>query len=209
MTKTGKLFLVEGLDLAGKTSACKNLVVRLQPRPEYRRNAFAEKNTLYLAADDLRRSNGLDGHYLGHAYLAAAALDVALFQPPESVRVQESTIALRSMAHYRARGEHDLADGFARLMARPDFPQVRGAVVLTASLAVRRERLEMRRNEAPDEVAPDDLVVITTPNLFLRMEEILIDEAIRQFGATILDTTDLNKEQVVAALAEAYDEAVQ
>lgn len=209
MITTSKLFLVEGLDLAGKTSACKTLVARLQPRPEYRRNAFSEKNTLYLAVDDLRRSSGLDGHYLGHAYLAAAALDVALFQPPESVRVQESTIALRSMAHYRARGEHDLADGFGRLIAQPDFPVVHRAVVLTASLEARRERLEMRRLEAPEEIAPDDLAVIATPDLFLRMEEILIGEAVRLFGATIIDTTDLNKDQVVAALAAAYDEAVQ
>ncbi len=66
MTQTGKLFLVDGLDLAGKTSACKNLVARLQPRPEYRRNAPAEKNRLYLAADDLRRSSGFDSHFLGH-----------------------------------------------------------------------------------------------------------------------------------------------
>ncbi len=209
MTQTGKLFIVEGLDLAGKTSACKNLVARLRPRHEYQRNAFAEKNTLYLAADDLRRADGLDGRYLGHAYLAAAALDVALFQPPKSVRIQESTIVLRSLAHYRARGVHDLADGFARIMDRPGFPQICGAVVLTASLAVRRERLDMRRQEAPDEIAPDDLAVITTPDLFLRMEEILIGEAVSRFGATIIDTSDLDKEQVVAALVLAYGEAAK
>jgi len=45
MTQNGKIFLVEGLDLAGKTSACKNLVARFQPRSEYQRNAFAEKKT--------------------------------------------------------------------------------------------------------------------------------------------------------------------
>ncbi len=78
-----------------------------------------------------------------------------------------------------------------------------------ASLVIRRERLDMRRREAPNEVAPDDLAVIAAPDLFLRMEEILIGETVKQFGATIIDTTDLNKEQGVAALAAAYDEAIQ
>ena len=204
MTQNGKIFLVEGLDLAGKTSACKNLVARLKPRPEYQRNAFAEKNTLYLAADDLRRADALDGRHLGYAYLAAAALDVVLFRQPEGARVQESTITLRSLAHYRARGDHEMADGFARLMDQANFPKISGAVVLTASLEVRRARLEMRRQEAPDEIAPDDLAVISTPDLFLRMEEILIGETVQRFGATIIDTTILDKEQVAAALTTAF-----
>lgn len=204
MTQNGKIFLVEGLDLAGKTSACKKLMARLQPRPEYQRNAFAEKNTLYLAADDLRRADGLDGQHLGHAYLAAAALDIALFRQPQGARIQESTITLRSLGHYRARGEHDLADGFARLMDQANFPQIDGAVVLTASLEVRRARLEMRRQEAPEEIAPDDLAVIRTPDLFRRMEDILIREAVRRYGATIIDTSALSKDEVVAALAAVF-----
>lgn len=209
MKQIGKLFLVEGLDLAGKTSACKTMVARFHPHVEYRRNAFAKGNMLYLAADDLRRADSLDGRYLGHAYLAAAALDVTLFRPPMGGRLQESTIALRSQAHYQARGEYDLANGFARLMDQPDYPRVCGAVVLVASLDVRRARLEMRRLEAPDEIAPDDLAVIATPELFLRMEEILIGVAVQRFGATIIDTTDLEKEQVVAAVTAAYSAAIQ
>ncbi len=204
MTNIGNLFLVEGLDLAGKTSACKSLVARLQPRPEYRRNAFAERNALYLAADDLRRTDGLDSRHLGHAYLAAAALDVALFRPPRKARIQESTIALRSLCLYRARGEDDLADGFNRLLDHKSFPQVEATVVLTASLDVRRARLEMRRRESPDEIAPDDLAVIRTPDLFLRMEDILIDECVRRFRAKIVDTSALGKDEVVDALATAF-----
>ncbi|TPI27873.1 hypothetical protein FJ414_28210 [Mesorhizobium sp. B3-1-6] len=96
---------MEGIDLRGKTSACKSLMARFQPRLEYRRNAFAGKNTLYVAADDLRRAYGLDSRHLGHAYLAAAALDVAWFRPPRAVRIQESMICTRSLAHHRARAK--------------------------------------------------------------------------------------------------------
>ena len=77
MTTNAKLFLVEGPDLAGKTSACNKLAVRISPRPEHGGNALSGKNALYDAADDLRKADGLDGAYLGHAYLAAAALESA------------------------------------------------------------------------------------------------------------------------------------
>lgn len=205
MTTNAKLFLVEGLDLAGKTSACNKLVERLSPRPEHSRNALSGENALYRAADDLRRAEGLDGAFLGHAYLAAAALDMRLFKPPQQCRIQESTIALRNYAHYKARGEDTLADGFARILDDPRYPRFDAAVVLTASLAERRKRLNKRRKEAPDEIAPDDLAVIKTPDLFLRMEEILVEDAKNRFGAIVLDTTGqgLGQEEVVDAVAVA------
>lgn len=204
MTTNPKLFLVEGLDLAGKTSACNKLVARFTPPPSHSRNAFARHNALYLAADELRLSDGLDGDYLGHAYLAAAALDMRLFEPPRGIRIQESTIALRSYAHYKARGEDALADGFARILDDPCYPRFEAAVVLTASLEERLKRLDKRRREAPDEIAPDDLAVIRTPELFLRMEQILVEEARKRFGAVILDTTGqgLGQDEVVVAVAQ-------
>jgi hypothetical protein len=203
MKTNNKLFLVEGLDLAGKTSACNKLVALMSPRPEHSRNALSGKNTLYDAADDLRKTDGIDGTYLGHAYLAAAAFDVRLFQPPRQCRIQESTIALRSYAHYKARGEDVLADGFAHILDDPQYPRFDAAVVLTASLEERRNRLEKRRMEAPDEIAPDDLAVVATPDLFIRMEEILVEEAKHRFGAVILDTTGhgLGEDEVVTTVA--------
>lgn len=205
MTENAKFVLVEGLDLAGKTSVCNRLVARLLPCPEHRRNALSEKNALYRASDSLRRADGLDGRYLGHAYLAAAALDMRLFKPPRRLRIQESTIALRSYAHYRARGEDALADGFARILDDPSYPKFDAAVVLTASLDERLKRLNKRRGEAPEEIAPDDLAVIRTPELFLRMEEVLIGEARKRFGAVVLDTTGhtFSQEEVAEAVAAA------
>lgn len=61
----------------------------------------------------------------------------------------------------------------------------------------------MWRQEARDEIAPDDLAVISTPDLFLRMKDILIGEAVRHLGAMIIGTTILQKVQVVTALTAA------
>lgn len=209
MTSSGKLFLVEGLDLAGKTSVCKSLVAWLMPRPEHCRNALASKNILYLAADELRRADELDGRYLGHAYLAAAALDMKLFRPPLVVRIQESTIALRSLCHYRARFEDQLADGFGHILDDPDYPRFDAAVVLTASLEERRARLDTRQREAPNDVAPDDLAVIRTPDLFRRMESILVEEAVERYGATVIDTSGLDKVEVVDAVAAVFTSVIE
>ena len=199
----GTMILIEGLDLAGKSSACKALVARMKPRHELRRNAFTGRNPLYTIADRLRRTEGLTEEYLGHAYLAAAAMDLALFRTAPRPRIQESTIALRSMAYYRARGQTVLADGFTRLLDDPAFPAFSRTVVLTASIEARRARLEMRRREAPDEVAPDDLAVLRTPDLFLAMEEVIVREVVCRYDAHIIDTSDLTKAEVVTAIVEA------
>ena len=61
----------------------------------------------------------------------------------------------------------------------------------------------MRRQEARDEIAPDDLAVFSTPDLFLRMKDILIGEAVQHLGAMIIGTTILQKVQVVTALTAA------
>jgi hypothetical protein len=59
----------------------------------------------------------------------------------------------------------------------------------------------MRRLEAPAEIAPDDLAVIRTPDLFRYMEKILIEEGIRRYGATVIETSGLSKDEVVKAVA--------
>ena len=54
--------------------------------------------------------------------------------------------------------------------------------------------------EAPDEVAPDDIAVIRSPDLFLRMEEIMIAEVVTRYGGKVIDTSELTKPVVVDAI---------
>ena len=71
----------------------------------------------------------------------ALALDLRQYRPPSRTTLQESTIGLRSLAHYRARGDVPLAWAFARLLDSPEHPRFDGAIVLTASIEARRRRL--------------------------------------------------------------------
>ena len=57
----------------------------------------------------------------------------------------------------------------------------------------------MRRAEAPEEVAPDDLAVVTHPETFEAMNGILIDEMRRRYGAAVIDTTSMSTAEVLMA----------
>lgn len=200
--------LIEGLDLAGKTSTCRTLVREMLPAPHHHRNALTQGNPLYEIADRLRRGRGLSGAHLGPIYAAAMALNLAQYAPPATTTIQESTIGLRSFAHYKARGMEDLAKAFATLLDDPAHPKFACSIVLTASIPARRARLEKRRSEAPSEVADDDLAVIATPDTFRRMEDILIDEATRRYRATVIDTSTMTAPEVVFAVRNVIEGAV-
>jgi hypothetical protein len=200
--------LIEGLDLAGKTSACRALVAGLSPRPEHRCNALTSGNVIYDVADQVRRAGGLHGTYLGYLYLAAMAMDLRLYSPPVRMTIQESTIGLRSFCHYQARGERRIARAFAALLDADEHPRFDRSIVLTASLEARRNRLEMRRREAPEEIADDDLAVLVAPDTFRRMDDILITEATRRFGAAVIDTSDMSMAEVVTAVGSVIAEVI-
>lgn len=198
LTISRPYILIEGLDLAGKTSICKELMGALEGRLDYRRNKLSAGNMLFDIADRFRFTRGLDAESLGHLYLAAAALDLKLYEKPRRLAVQDSTIALRSFAFYSARGMDLLASSFQRLLDR--YPEFDLSIVLTANIAVRRERLELRRLATPDEIADDDELVNREPDTFRRMEDALIEEAAARFNAVLLDTSELTLEQAVAAV---------
>lgn len=200
--------LVEGMDLAGKSAACRALVTTMSPEPDHRHNALTANNVLYRAADEVRRARGLPDGYLAHAYLAALALDLKQYKLPTRVTLQESSMGIRSVAHYRARGDARFAQAFASLLDDPAYPRFDAAIVLTANLEVRRQRLEMRRREAPQEIADDDLAVINTPAIFEQMDRILIEEVTQRYGAVVIDTSNLTKAEVVAAMKLVIEKSI-
>jgi hypothetical protein len=52
----------------------------------------------------------------------------------------------------------------------------------------------MREN--PDEVAPDDLMVLRKPEKFMAMERVLVELATTAFDATVIDTSRLSADEV-------------
>ncbi len=184
---------IEGMDLAGKTSARNRLAAQLGGWA-VRSNQLCERNVVFAVADRLRRENTLDAASLGHLFVAAVGADLQWYQPASKPLIQDSTVLLRSLAYHRVNQTPGVVEALERFL--PKHPRFTISVVLTASLKERCARLRMRRSRAPNEVADDDLMVEQDPNRFLAMERELIDIAVEHFSARVIDTSNLNELEV-------------
>jgi thymidylate kinase len=188
---------IEGMDLAGKSTATAALATAY-PDALLRRNSLIDSNPIYELADTLRRAGETSPQVLGRLYVAALAEDLERLADFDVPRIQDSTILLRSLAYNAAIGEREVVGEFLR--AADSHPRFGTSVVLTASIEARLQRLEARRREAPDEVAPDDLLVVRNPDLFREMEATLVEYALDLFNAQIIDTSNLTSAEVVESI---------
>jgi thymidylate kinase len=184
---------IEGLDLAGKTTAAAALA--RQSGAELRRNSLTTHNPIFEVADQLRRAGTATAHTLAPLYVAALRHDLNALDYPKGAVVQDSTVLLRSIAYNTAIGDHETVEDLHAMLDR--HPRYGRTIVLTASLEARGARLRMRQAAAPDEVAADDLLIHTNPAQFLMMEQTLVDIATTHFDADVLDTTPLTPAQVL------------
>jgi hypothetical protein len=127
--------------------------------------------------------------------LASVNYDIENFQKPLVDTLQDSTVSLRSIAYYVAKGNYRLADAFQK--ALKNHPLFDHSFVLTANKAKRIERLNERIKATPHLVSDLDSAIITNPDEFFLMEKILIDTAKTIFQSKIIDTSDLTKDEVV------------
>ncbi len=188
---------IEGLDLAGKTTARDRLAQRLGGW-EVRSNRLCLNNDVFDLADRLRREDSLDAEGLGHLFVAALRVDLRGYVPDEKPLIQDSTILLRSLAYHRVNRTPQVVEAFERLL--PEHPRFFVTIVLTASIEVRRQRLQMRRERSACEIAPDDLLVERDPEMFLAMERDLITIATDHFDATVVDTSELGEAEVATKI---------
>jgi len=191
---------VEGMDLAGKSTATR-VLLSLRPGAVLRRNALTPSNPIYDLADGLRKGDHLRAEALGHLYVAALMHDLDNLNADAVLTVQDSTILLRSLAFNTQIGASHVVDALLEMV--PHHPRFGATVVLTASLEARYERLAKRQRELPEEVAPDDLMIHTAPEKFVAMEQSLIHYATLLFDAAVVDTSDINPTEVLATVEAA------
>jgi len=100
----GRLILIEGLDLAGKSTAVQGLRERLPGPIRYSRNSLCPDNPIATVADQLRSDpdhTALEGSCL---YVAAHEWDLRHFTPPEEGTHLQDSCWLRGLAYDRALG---------------------------------------------------------------------------------------------------------
>lgn len=190
----------EGMDLAGKTTATRNFIASTGQEWEVRRNTISLDNPIYTLADSLRRADAYDAEVLGNLYVAALMGDIRTFEYPDRNTVQDSTIILRSLAFHSVRGTPRIVEVLEDLL--PNHPKFDASFIFTASIEKRLERLQSRMRNEPEQVSPEDLLVIEKPEKFMAMEASLIDMARKTFHSVIIDTTSLTPDLVVDRIHE-------
>lgn len=185
----GRMILVEGLDLAGKSTLIEGLAVHYRQRGwavSVAHGDLCSDNPVGKVTRDMMRWDpGFTVEEGGPLFLASHLWDLRHFQPPKaamSVHIQDSC-ALRSLAFERIVGRQEYAEKFSDVVTR--LPRFDAAYVLTAGLETRRRRFATRQvNDL------HDLFMFRDPVLFSRVESELLHLAVDRCGARIVDTDD-------------------
>ncbi len=182
--------LFEGLDLAGKSTVCRRFKKRAGDDWRIVSNSLVEDNPLFQLGDRLNRAKTFSFETLGWLFFSALLADLEMFQPPHGNTIQDSTILLRSIAYHTVNKTQGLPNLLETLIDR--HPAFDFAFVCKADRDTRLMRLAKRRKQ---NLGPEDFLVRDDPDRFFAMEQCLIEFAQRIFGATVIDTSNLENEE--------------
>lgn len=186
---------IEGMDLSGKTTLANNLSSRLKGEWIIQSNALTKNNNVWTLADSARKNQSLDEDIIGYLYSIAMMVDVRNFNLTRySNLIQDSTIAIRSLAYHSVLRTPTLPEQLKKSVSRIPAPDL--TIYLMADIKTRITRLRQREIDNPEEVAPDDLMVINNPERFTKMEKMLLKFTTRYFSPIIIDTSSITKDDV-------------
>jgi thymidylate kinase len=200
----GRVVLIEGLDLAGKSTLVRHLEGELTRRGiavRVSRNALCPENPVAALADQLRRDPQAGLIETGALFLAAHLWDARHFTPPPdgTVHLQDSCW-LRTLAYHTWKNTPAIPEQVA--YAARYLPQFDAAVFLTAGIEDRRRRLTQREREDPGSNDANDHLVQTDPQGYSRLEQLLWELTHLYTRAARIDTTGVGEESLVRAVIE-------
>lgn len=192
------MILVEGLDLAGKSTLIEGL------RTHYTQNGktvrvlngqFCDNNPAAQVARNLVRwDEGFGGVEAGALFLSTMLWDARHFVPPAEGELHlQDSCWLRTLAFEQLYGSAELA----RLMEQQGrrFPRFDQAVFLTASLEERERRLRSRANNDLH-----DLMAFRKPEKFLAIEQRLKELVLEWESGVVIETDGLTPRQILQAV---------
>lgn len=204
----GRLILVEGLDLAGKSTLVEGLAAH------YRGAGWSvtvahgdlcpDNPVAQVTRQMMRWDPGFTAEEGGPLFLASHLWDLRNFRHPEGGRclhIQDSC-ALRTLAFERVVGRPEFATKLDDVVAR--LPHFHAAYVLTASLSVRRQRYEQRTGNDLH-----DAFMLRDPVRFSRVDSELLHLAVERCGARLLPTDEQSPELLLdLVLADLHQRGV-
>lgn len=192
----GRLVLVEGLDLAGKSTLVKSLKKRLEAldwRVEVSSGDLCPDNPVAAVTRDMMRWDaGFSPAEGAPLFLASHLWDERNFKPPaaeKTVHLQDSC-ALRSLAFEKVLGEEFYVQKLLEVVR--DLPNFDAAYVLTASMKTRIDRFTLReQNDLHDHF------MLSDPVRFARVDSELLKFSVARFGAKLICTDELSVSAVL------------
>lgn len=197
-----RMVLVEGLDLAGKTTLCNGLAERLKNLGfciNLSKNNLLGRNLVGKRAKDYALGAHTTNLETGALFLASHFYDTTLFKLPDEgcVHIQDSCW-LRTVSYHLMRETviiPELAD--ALFEAHPKFGTV---IYLTTSLDVRRFRIQQREAARPGSNTPGDYMSFTDPDFVTRHDKKLLETTRRFYPEVdIIDTSVMDAEAMIEA----------
>lgn len=200
----GRMILIEGLDLAGKSTLVRNLQAELTRwgiPVRISRNALCPDNPVAALADQLRRDPRAGFTETGAMFLAAHLWDARRFAPPPDgvLHIQDSCW-LRTLAYHSWRQTPAIPEQLAQ--AARDFPRFDAAVFLTAGIEERLHRLGQREREEPGSNDANDHLVRSDPQGYWRLEQLLWQLTHRYTNAAKIETTGVSGQNLVQVVLE-------
>ena len=202
MQTEDRMVLIEGLDLAGKTTMCEGLVSKLHA--EGWQVTLAKNNLLGENVVGKRAKRYAVGAHTttletGAMFLASHFYDTTLFRSLEEgvIHLQDSSW-LRTVSYNLMRETPiipELAD--ALFQAHPRFGTV---IYLTANIEVRKRRVQGREAKHPGTNTPGDFMSFTDPEFVMRHDRKLLDTTRRFYpDVDVVDTSAMGEEETVEA----------
>jgi hypothetical protein len=198
MRKQANYIHFDGMDLAGKSSAGENFIASFGGDWDIRRNRITLENPIHNFADNLRREEVYDAEVLGNLYFVALMADIRNFTWPTKDTIQDSTLILRSLAYHTVRRTPKLPEMIIDLFQV--HPQFDFSFVFTANIETRIERLKKRIIESPWDISAEDMMVIKKPEMFMAMDNCLVNMAQLHFKSKVIDTSFLSPKDVIDIL---------
>lgn len=192
----GRLVLIEGLDLAGKSTLVDGLYRRLRSENWEVRvchgDLCSENPVAAVTRQMMRWDEGFSAAEGAPLFLASHLWDQRNFRrlPDErSVHLQDSC-ALRSLAFEKVVGDPFFVQKLNEVVK--ELPNFDAAYVLTTSLKSRKERLAQREgNDLHDHF------MLSDPVRFSRIDSELLRLSAARFGAKLISTDEWSKEELL------------
>tara|TARA_R110002096_G_scaffold364019_2_gene557096 strand:- start:2343 stop:2987 length:645 start_codon:yes stop_codon:yes gene_type:complete len=202
--------LIEGLDLAGKSTLWRGLEKNI-PALGYElrqgRNSLCKGNQLARQADAMRRDPNRNFQKTSELFLAAHRWDAEHFvSPPRGTIHLQDSCWMRTLAFARF-ASNQVATQKLKEAAR-SFPAFDLVIFLTASIDIRRERLAKREREEPGANDAGDAWVNSRPEDFLRLEGELKGVVEKFAHPVVIDTTDLDPGTILNLVSQELKRAL-